>query len=171
MSGARFTSADVLALAPCWVTYPAPGRDEATLRRLVGEGVTARAIAECEQLSLADRRWVLCHLLARGPRPDANALVRLACDVALSVVDQITDVTTHAAARQAIETAQRWSVGDATVEEVWRARDALRDRAAAAYAASAAAAADYAARAAAAYAADARRHLLDLAAILDGGGS
>jgi hypothetical protein len=159
------TADDIIALNPC-SAWPAD-----KIRRMVGRGITADRIARDERIPLADRRWVLCHLLARGPQPDRPALVRWSCAIALRAVDHITDEESHAAARECIETAIRWSVGDATADQVWSARSLVYDHWPAAYAAAYAADAaayDAAYAAYAAYAAAyAAAYLIDLAAIID----
>jgi len=161
-----YTHDEIAALGPCWL------RDGRAwlLRTVVGDGVTARQIAEVEGVSLRDRRWVLCHLLARGPQPNLRALVEWAAGIALDDAASITDEYDEGVARYAAELALRWSQG----EDVSRGDlyDAAAARAAARAAAYAADAADYAADAAD-YAAQrnparAQGDMLALAAILDG---
>lgn len=161
----------IAALNPCWLRE---GRAE-ELRRRVGDGVTAMQIATAADVSINDRRWLLTNLLARGPRPDLRALVRWACSCALDAVDAvdtIRDWHIEGATRSLIETTLRWCDGDATIEEVWRYRDAAD----AAAAADAADAADAWAAARADADADAvatrtsvEAHLRQLARIIDGG--
>ena len=160
-----FTYAEIAALRPCWLQ---DGRAE-LLRTLVGDDVTARQIAEDERVSLSDRRWVLCHLLARGPRPNLRSLIEWAARIALDDAALITDEYDEGVARHAAELALRWSQGESiSRDEPYAAYCAARaaDAWAAAYVAYAAA---YAAAAAARRnPARARGDLLALAEILDG---
>jgi len=172
------TADEILALGPCWTRdgYELAGERynshaaEETIRQLVGNGVSAAQIAADERLTLPDRRWLLCHYLARGPRRDLPALVQWAAECAQDAVDRVVvagqmDEDTEAVSRQAIEAAIRWT------EERTAAAAAA---AVAADAADAAAYAAYAAAAdAAAYAAyaggDTHDSLITLARIIDGG--
>jgi len=155
-----YTHDEIAALGPCWL------RDGRAwlLRTVVGDGVTARQIAEVEGVSLRDRRWVLCHLLARGPQPNLRALVEWAAGIALDDAASITDEYDEGVARYAAELALRWSQGeDVSRGDLYDAAAARAAARAAAYAADAAD--DYAAARAyaaayyyaAAYAADAAR--------------
>ena len=96
---------------------------------------------------------------------DRKVLVKIACDCARTALRFVPEGEDRP--RLAIETTERWIVGEATIEEVRSARNAAADAAYAAYAYAAAyAAADaaYAADAAdAAYAADAAAYAADAA--------
>lgn len=139
------TANDIISLDPCWLHAYTNGAER--IRALVGTGVTALQIARDDRVSLDDRRWVLCHLLARGPRPDLRGLVRWEMHQALKVGHLVTDSRYPGAT----EVVLRWTTGDASDEELGAARGVLRsiwcstyaarpDRAHAAYAAYVAAA-------------------------------
>jgi hypothetical protein len=168
----------------------------AALCRAVGDGVTARRLAEADHVPIDDRRWLLVHLLARGRRPSLRALVGWACGCASDVVHFIADESAEGAARYAIEAALRWSQGESVPLEVlqeahatvvdsdlefgapeWRAERAVEwllyatSNAQAGRSARVAAAVHHAARYTAECAPNAwaQDHLLELAAILDAG--
>jgi len=91
-----YTAADLLSLGPC-------GRGEGgwydQIPKLVGDGVTARQIAEYTDAPIADRRWILTRLLYQH---DPRQLVLWAVDCALSVRHLIVDETARDAADCAI---------------------------------------------------------------------
>ena len=106
-----------------------------------------RALAECP-----DRRWMtwLSGALMRRGHLRREVLVLCACEYARTALRYVPAGETRPLA--AIETAERWARGEATLDEVRAAADAAADAddaaAAAAYAAAAYAAADAAAAAA-----------------------
>jgi hypothetical protein len=133
---ALITADEILACSPCRA-WPAE-----RVRALVGDGITPEALARRADVSLADRRWALTQVLARR---DRHALVRWACDCAVSVRHLLAGDALDAA-DLAVQTALAWCEGDAPEEDCRAAYAAANADYAAAWAA-------YAATYAAAYAA------------------
>lgn len=120
----KITTDDIMTLRPCsdW-----PRERVATI---VGEGITPIEIARHPDIPIADRQWVLSHLLAVR---DRRALVQWACECA----QDVRHLTATSAATSAADAADAARAADAPAAAAY----------AASYAASYAAAA-YAARAA-----------------------
>ncbi len=99
--------------------------------------------------------WLCGHMVGKDGWPDRKAIISIACDCAELVLPYVKAGDDRP--RLAIETTRAWICGEATIEQVRTARDAVAAAYAAYAAAAAAAAAAYAAADAAAYAAAAAR--------------